>query len=140
MPYFESEQQVYEHLGKLFQDASADEAAFGEMRHADAIVQFRLRQPDAQITVSMLVDAPPQVDLGPTHLRPDIVFRMDTDTAHRFFLGRVNVTMALSRRQMSVDGPVDKILRLVPISAGLVPRYTALLESAGREDLVAETV
>ena len=45
---------------------------------------------------------------------------MDADTAHRFWLGKVNVTVALARGQMKAKGPVAKILKLVPlVEAGL---------------------
>ena len=140
MPYFEKPEEVYEHLGKLFQEAAADETAFKGMQSVDAIVQYRLRKPDAQMTVSMLVDAPPQVDIGPTHLRPDVVLRMDADVAHRYFLGRINPSLALSKRQMTVDGDPDKVLRLITLSHALVARYTQAIEAAGREDLVADPV
>ena len=140
MPYFEKPEEIYEHLGALFQQTSADEEGFAQMRAVDAIVQYRLRKPDAQMTVSMLADAPPQVDLGPTHLRPDVVVRTDSDTLHRYFLGRVNPSLALSKRQLSVDGDPDKVLRLITLSHALVARYTQAIEASGREDLVADPV
>jgi hypothetical protein len=62
--------------------------------------------------------------------------RMKADTAHRFWLGQVNVTMAIARGEIKAEGPVAKILRLVPLTKPVFPRYRALLESQGREDLV----
>ena len=60
---------------------------------------------------------------------------MDADTAHRFWLGKVNVTMALARGQIKAKGPVAKILKLVPLVKPVFPRYKAQLEAAGRSDL-----
>jgi hypothetical protein len=140
MAYFESAEQLYEYLGKAFQDTVSDEELYARMRRTDMVVQYRLRAPESQVTVAMLPDAPGQVDLGPTHLKPTVVVRMDADTAHRFFLGKVNVTLALSRRQMNIDGPVDKILQLIPILQPMYERYETLLNGAGREDLVAAAV
>jgi hypothetical protein len=62
---------------------------------------------------------------------------MEADTAHRFWLGRVSVTLALARGQMKAQGPVAKILRLVPATDPIFPRYEAQLRAAGREDLLA---
>ena len=61
---------------------------------------------------------------------------MAADTAHRFFLGHVNVTVALARGEIRARGPVAKILKLVPLVKPFFPRYEALLEAQGRTDLV----
>ena len=61
---------------------------------------------------------------------------MDADTAHRFWLGQVNVTVALARGQIKAKGPVAKVLRLVPLARPVFPRYEAQLKEQGREDLV----
>jgi putative sterol carrier protein len=76
------------------------------------------------------------VDCGPTTLEPEVVMTMDADTAHRFWLGKVNVTVALARGQIKAKGPVAKILKLVPLVKPVFPRYRSILERAGREDLV----
>ena len=62
--------------------------------------------------------------------------RMKADTAHRFWLGKVNVTVAIARGEIKPQGPVAKILRLVPLTKPVFPRYKALLESKGRQDLL----
>jgi hypothetical protein len=61
---------------------------------------------------------------------------MDADTAHRFWLGKVNVTVALARGQMKAKGPVAKILKLVPLVKPVFPRYRQMLVDAGRQDLL----
>jgi hypothetical protein len=66
-----------------------------------------------------------------------VVMTMDADTAHKFWLGKVNVTVALARGQMKAKGPVAKILKLVPLTKPIFPRYEAKLRDAGREDLLA---
>jgi hypothetical protein len=61
---------------------------------------------------------------------------MEADTAHRFWLGKINITVALARGQIKAKGPVAKILKLVPLVKPVFPRYKAMLESANRDDLV----
>jgi putative sterol carrier protein len=134
--YFKSEQEVYEHIGKLFQDLVDDEELVPKLKKANTIVQYQYREPDSQITVKMVEGEDGQVDLGSTQLEPEVVMTMEADTAHRFWLGRVNVTVALARGQMKAKGPVAKILKLVPLVKPVFPRYKAQLEAAGRSDLV----
>ena len=69
-------------------------------------------------------------------MEPEVEMSMEADTAHRFFLGQVNVTTALARGQIKASGPVAKILKLVPLTKPIFPRYRALLEQDGREDLL----
>ena len=64
-------------------------------------------------------------------MEPEVVMTMEADTAHRFWLGKVNVTVALARGQMKAKGPVAKILKLVPLVKPVFPRYRAQLEEDG---------
>jgi putative sterol carrier protein len=77
-----------------------------------------------------------QVDCGDTSLEPEVVMTMEADTAHRFWLGQVNVTVALARGQIKAKGPVAKILKLVPLTKPIFPRYRRIIEEGGRPDLL----
>ena len=136
MAVFKDEQEVYEFIGKLFQDLADDDELGPRFRKADTIVQYKYSNPESQITVKMKDGEDGQVDLGPTQLDPEIVMTMEADTAHKFWLGKVNVTMALARGQMKAKGPVAKILKLVPLVKPVFPLYQKMLEDAGRDDLL----
>ena len=136
MPYFKDADEVYQHIGKLFQDLTTDDELSPKFRKANTIVQYQYRNPESQITVRMKEDEEPQVDFGESSLDPEVVMTMEADTAHRFWLGKVNVTVALARGQMKAKGPVAKILKLVPLVKPVFPRYRQMLEEAGRQDLL----
>jgi putative sterol carrier protein len=133
---FKDDQEVYAFIGKLFQDLADDDELGPRFRKADTIVQYKYSNPDSKITVKMKDGEDGQVDLGETQLDPEIVMSMEADTAHKFWLGKVNVTMALARGQMKAKGPVAKILKLVPLVKPVFPRYQKMLEEAGRDDLL----
>jgi putative sterol carrier protein len=136
MPYFNDAGEVYATIGKLFQDLKDDEELAPKFRQANTIVQYQYREPESRITVKLIEGEDGQVDFGDTVLEPEVVMTMDADTAHRFWLGQVNVTVALARGQMKAKGPVAKILRLVPLVKPVFPRYRRQLEEAGRRDLL----
>ena len=136
MAYFRDEAEVYEFIGKLFEDLAEDDELGPKFRRADTIVQYQYRNPESQITVKIKEGEEPKVDLGPTDLEPEVVMTMEADTAHKFWLGKVNVTVALARGQMKAKGPVAKILKLVPLVKPVFPRYRKMLADAGRTDLV----
>ena len=137
MGHFKDEEDVYRFIGRLFKELAADPELAPKFQKADTTVRYELHDPESRITVDMHPERDMQVDLGPSELEPEVVMTMDADTAHRFWLGKVNVTVALARGQMKASGPVAKVLRLVPLVKPSFPRYTQMLEEAGREDLLA---
>jgi putative sterol carrier protein len=136
LPYFKDADEVYAYIGRLFEELSQDEELSPKFQKANTIVQYRYREPESVITVSLLDGGDGQVDCGDTDLEPEVVMTMDADTAHRFWLGKVNVTVALARGQMKAKGPVAKILKLVPLTKPIFPRYRAILEQSDRQDLL----
>jgi len=136
LAYFNDADEVYATIGKLFQDLADDEELAPKFRKANVIVKYEYSNPDSVITVRLQEDQPGDVDFGETDMEPDVTMTMEADTAHRFWLGKVNVTVAMARGQIKAKGPVAKILKLVPLTKPIFPRYRALLEQDGREDLL----
>ena len=138
MAYFADEQEVYRYLGGLFRALLEDEELRAGLLEANTIVEYRYRRPDSEITVKLVEGEQPRIDEGPSDLEPELVLTMDADLAHRFWLGRVNPTIALARGQMRASGPIAKLLRLVPVVRPAFPLYRQMLEREGRADLLAD--
>lgn len=136
MALFKSADEVYETLGQLFVEIMADDELAAKFRKADTIVRYQYSDPDSAITVRLQEGQPGDVDLGSSEMEPEVTMSMEADTAHRFWLGEVNVTVALARGQIKASGPVAKILKLVPLAKPIFPRYKAQLEAQGRSDLI----
>jgi hypothetical protein len=137
MPYFKDADEVYANLGLFLRQLAVDPEMTPALKRADTTFQLRMRNPDSVLTVRPpQEEQPPQVDLGDTTLRPEVVLQLDADTAHRFWLGQVNVAVALANGDIRARGPAAKILKLVPLVKPGFPRYRQQLEAAGREDLL----
>jgi putative sterol carrier protein len=134
--YFNDADEVYATIGQLFRDLADDEELAPKFSKANTIVQYQYREPESVITVKLIEGEDGQVDCGETAMEPEVVMTMAADTAHRFWLGKVNVTVALARGQMKAKGPVAKILKLVPLTKPIFPKYRKLLEDSGRTDLL----
>jgi hypothetical protein len=134
--YFKDADEVYATLGRLFQDITSDDELAPKFRQANTIVRYEYSEPESEITVRLQEGRPGDVDFGPSEMEPEVTMTMAADTAHRFWLGHVNVTVALTRGQIKAKGPVAKILKLVPLAKPVFPRYAAQLEAQGRSDLV----
>jgi putative sterol carrier protein len=136
LSYFKDADEVYATIGKLFQDLADDDELAPKFRKANTIVRYEFRNPDSVITVRLQEGQPGDVDFGESDMEPGVTMSMEADTAHKFWLGQVNVTVALARGQIKAKGPVAKILKLVPLTKPVFPRYKAQLEAQGRQDLV----
>jgi putative sterol carrier protein len=136
MAYFKDADEVYAYIGRLFEELADDPELAPKFRRANTIVQYQYRDPESLITVNLIEGEDGRVDCGETTMEPEVVMSMDADTAHRFWLGKVNVTVALARGQMKAKGPVAKILKLVPLVKPVFPRYRRMLEEADRRDLL----
>jgi hypothetical protein len=134
--YFKDADEVYETIGKLFVEIANDDELAPKFRKANTIVRYEYANPDSVITVRLQEGQPGDVDFGDSDMEPEVTMSMDADTAHKFWLGEVNVTVALARGQIKAKGPVAKILKLVPLTKPIFPRYKAQLEQQGRTDLV----
>lgn len=136
MGCFKDADEVYRTIGRLFAEVAADEELAARFKRANTIVQYRHSDPDATITVRMQVAEESEVDFGESEMEPEVVMTMDADTAHRFWLGKVNVMTAIARGEIQTSGPVHKILTLVPLAQPLFARYQAQLAEQGRSDLL----
>ena len=128
MGTFSSDKEVYARIGRMLQELCADERAGAQLQRADTVVQYRLRDPQATVTLKALAGQDRQVELGETQLRPEVVVLMDGDTAHDYWAGELNVAVALADGRIKPRGPSSKILALVPMLKLAIPRYRELME------------
>jgi hypothetical protein len=128
---FADTDDVYARLGRVLQQLARDPELAPSLEAADTCVRYELHEPDATITVGSRGGAPVRVDLGPSEQEPEVVMRMDADIAHSYFMGDVDMTVALARGQITAEGPVSKILAVLPAVEPLLPRYRALVSPAG---------
>lgn len=140
MGLFRDADEVYAYIGRIFEEIVADSELGPGVQQADTIVQYRLSDPEARITAKIRQGQERRLDLGETGLEPEIVMTMDADTAHRFWLGQVSITMAMTRGEIKTKGPVAKILRLVPLVGPAFPRYLELLAESERPELAEQAV
>ncbi len=141
MGVFRDTNHFYECVGELMDRAKMDPEVGPKIAKSGIIIQFRYTNPDAVTTVNAK-DKPTQpgsfVDIihGPTTLKPDVIMTMKADTAHAFWHGKVNLVAALAKREIVAQGPIPKILKLLPAVEPLYKTYPVLLREKGYAALV----
>lgn len=142
MATFRDSDELFACLGKLFSEAKGDARVAPKIRDSHLIIQFRYEEPFGVVTIN--ATAPPtqpnayfDVLWGDeTGLKPDVAMSMKADIAHQFWHGKINLMVALTRRQIIAKGPIPKILKLLPAVEPMYEMYPRILRQMGREDLV----
>ncbi len=58
-------------------------------------------------------------------VEPLLTFEQDGETAHRFWLGEIDLAQALARQQLRATGPLSRAMKLLPHLDPVYPRYAA---------------
>jgi len=124
---FATANDVYDRIGRVMQELASDPELIPIFQETDTCVRFELHDPESAITVGSRGRGPVRVDFGPSEQEPEVVVSMDADVAHTYLLGELDMTVPLARGQMTAEGPVTKILAVLPIFEPLLPRYRALV-------------
>ena len=141
MGIFRNADHFYECVGELMDRAKVNPQVGPKIAKSGIVIQFRYTDPEAMTTVNAK-EKPTQpgafVDIihGPTDLKPDVVMTMKADTAHAFWHGKVNLLSALARKEIVAQGPIPKILKLLPAVEPLYKVYPALLREKGYTTMV----
>jgi putative sterol carrier protein len=125
MAVFESGKKFEDVLGGFFNLLGDTPLIADKLLKSDLIIRFNYTDPDCVLVIDCSGD---KIDVRPgdTETKAIVEMKMKTDIAHKFWYGKVNLTMALARRQMVAKGPVPKILKLLPAikpSYAMYPKY-----------------
>ena len=138
MAVFKDEAEVYQHIGGIFEEALADPVIGQKFADSGVILKVVHTEPDCVFTVDMPSKKVLYGDDARNGPKPVVEMKMAADIGHQFWLGNVNISLALAKGQMRAKGPVPKILKLVPLAKSLFPRYKEALIKAGRADIAGD--
>jgi hypothetical protein len=91
---------------------------------------------EPEVTIEFGKD-PIEMHTGPCDVAPNVVLRMHSDIAHRFWTQKISMMVALARRQMVAKGPISQVMRLLPIIKPSYPLYKETLKELELLELLA---
>lgn len=134
MPAFASDTEIYKYIGGVFRTGLSDAGILPKLQESGVILQITYTDPDAILTIDYPHGEIYEGTAPP--VRPNVEMFMTADTANLFWLGKLNLSVAMAKGQVRTKGPVSKILKLVPIAKDFFPSYRKALEEDGRSDLL----
>lgn len=134
MSFFKDAAELDEYIGGVFRDAGDHPESGPKLRAAGIVMRVLYTDPEAEVTIAFRDDY--QVITGPSDVKPDITLLMRGDTADQFWRGDYNLAVGLAKGQVKAKGPVNKILKLVPLTKPLFPLYR---EKVAKKDAESTT-
>jgi SCP-2 sterol transfer family len=134
MGYFASSDEVDKYIGGMFRHAADHPEVGPKLKAADIVLKVICEDPACELTV--VFRDPMLVALDDQEHKPDISLFMRADIADQYWRGKYNLAVGLAKGQVKAKGPVNKILKLVPLTKPLFPVYNELVsEKDSRKDV-----
>jgi putative sterol carrier protein len=131
MATFANAQQVYDTIGLFLDQITKDPELGPKFVAADTSFLVRYTDPDCTMLVDATID-PPVVTMNPDPAaETEISLEMAADDGHDFWLGKLNMALALAKGKVKVTGPISKIMKLLPAMRPAFPKYKAFLDERG---------
>lgn len=130
MSTFSSADQLKQILGGFFEMLASDPIVGPKLLASKLVIKFVYREPDASITID-LTGEKPVFTFDDEQKKPSVEMGMKADTAHKFWMGQVNLVIALARREITAKGPVPQILKLLPIIKPAYKLYPDYIKDKG---------
>lgn len=124
MSYFDDADEVYRYMGGIFRTAADHPEVGPKLEAAGVTLQLHYTNPESTLTVRF--HEPMEVVEGDFDGTPDVQLFMPADVADQYWRGEYNLAVGLAKGQVKAKGPVNKILKLVPLTKPLFPIYKDL--------------
>lgn len=125
MAFFADANEVDKYIGGVFRAAAEHPENGPKFKAADLVMKVIYTDPDVEMNVIMREEM--QVVAGPVDEEPDITLMMAADIADKFWRGDYNLAVGMAKGEVKAKGPVNKILKLVPLTKPLFPMYRELI-------------
>ena len=130
MPVFKDANQLYDTFSELFNQLANHPKVGPVIAKSGLIVHFKYSEPDGEITIDATKE-PVTFTCGASNLKPTVDMTMSADTAHQFWMGKVNLISALTRGTIVAKGPIPSIMKLLPIISPAFKIYPEVLKAKG---------
>ena len=115
MAIFETSEQLYGYISKLFAEIATLPEARAALKTVKLSVQFNYTAPDCRMTLTA-ANGEYRIIRGACDAPgPDVELTMTGDVAHKFWTGELNVMGAIRTREIGVIGSLGQLMRLAPL-------------------------
>jgi hypothetical protein len=139
VPVFSSAEEAEKVYAAFFEHITLHPELRGKFVEAGSAFRATYSDPDSAVAIDASCD-PPVVRVGDeARAAPvDVELFMSADDGHKFWLGELNIPMAMARRKVTIEGSVGTLLGLLPAMRPAFGMYREFLISQGMADKPAD--
>ncbi|PWU03192.1 MAG: hypothetical protein C5B53_00785 [Candidatus Melainabacteria bacterium] len=130
MAIFTSTEQLNEVMERLWNKIKADPEMSRQLLKSKLTVRFYYREPEGRLTLDCSDGKEMKIFTGENNVKPVVEMFMKSDVAHEFWLGKVNVPVAILSGKIVSKGPVQSALSLLPVVKPAYAMYPEIFEAA----------
>jgi len=130
MGMFKTSEEFEKVIGGFFQLVGNTPLIADKLLESKMVIRFTYTDPDLVVVVDCSGDKA-EVRANDTETKAVVEMSMTSDIAHRFWFGMVNLTKALTRKEMVAKGPIPKVLKLLPAIKPAYAMYPQYLDANG---------
>ena len=132
MAYFASTAELDRVMDLLWHRIKADPDMSHKLIETKLVVQFKYRDPESSLTIDCSDGQNMNIIIGKSDIKPIIEMSMKADIAHEFWMGKINVPLAIMSGKIVSKGPTPKALALLPVIKPAYAIYPQVLQEAGK--------
>ncbi len=135
--YIKDIEQLYKGVAGLFGSLDQLPEVKRKVLKTELLLELAYDDPDGIVVVDATGDDI-KLYMGecPAGIEPKVKLMMSADTAHLFWLGKINFIMATATGKIKTAGNVGGVIKLVPVLEPLFKAYTDFLRGNGMADLL----
>lgn len=137
MAVFSNTEELHTVMVDLWTAIKNDKAMAAPLLSSRLTVQFHYREPDGRLTVDCSDGENMMIYAGECQKKPVVEMFMKSDVAHEFWLGKVNVPLALIQGKIVSKGPVNKALALLPAIKPAYGLYPTVIQKNGLKVVIS---
>jgi len=139
LPFFESTDQLKEVFTRFWQEAKKETDVMKKLEKSQIVVRFDIEQPEVHVTINFK-ETDPDGTIGTLSFdstaEPEIKVWSTSETTNKFWQGKLNVTMAMARGHVKMQGSVPKALGLLSKIKPLYRVFPRVLKEMGLEEFI----
>lgn len=139
MPVFESAEEAEKVYLAFFEHITTHPDLRPKFVEAGSSFRANYTDPESAVSIDAGVD-PPEVKVGEAAraAEVDVQLFMTADDGHKFWMGDLNIPMAMARRKVKIEGSVGTLLKLLPAMQPAFGMYKGFLVELGMADKLTD--
>ena len=135
--YITDIEQLYKGITGMFGSLDQLPDVKRKVLNTELLLEFCYSDPDGGAIINATGNEI-KVYIGecPASIEPQVKLMMSSDTAHLFWLGKINLIMASATGKIKTSGNVGSAMKLVPVLDPLFKVYTDFLRENGMAELI----